>query len=155
MLGLHPSKLLLFFPLGSKQIFTSNTFSRTLPNALSSHQHHKPSRHSGSSTFYFQHLPTLSILSHSIRTRRYIPAEKEHQGNSSRRCFTHTGNSNNSLRLGMEVKATRRRWDDALAKEHSASVPEQTTVKKTNFSFSDRQLNVCRLSHCPQMPCCS
>lgn len=150
--SIHPSSC---FSFGFKQIFTSDTFSHTFPNALSSHQHHKPSGHFGSSMFYFQHLPTLSILSHSFRTLRYIPAEKEQQGHSSRECFTHTGNSNNSPRLAMEVKATWWRWDDAFAKEHSASAPEQTTVNKTNFGFSDGQLNIYRLSHCPQMPYCS
>lgn len=35
--------LLLFFSVGVKQIFTPDTLMCALPNALSSHQHHKPS----------------------------------------------------------------------------------------------------------------
>lgn len=153
MLGLHPSMLLLFFPLGFKQVFTSDTLSRAFPNALSSRRHHKPSGYIGSSLSYLQRLLSLSILSHSFRTLRYVPAEKEQRGYSCRGRFTHTGNSKKiCLGLAMEVKATWWRWDAALAKEHSASVPEQTTVNKTHFGFSDGQLSMCRFSHCPQIP---
>lgn len=75
---------LLFFPLGFKHVFTSDTLPCTLPNALSSHQHHKPSGYIVSSMFCLQHFLFLSILSHSFKTLRHVPAEKEWKGHSSR-----------------------------------------------------------------------
>lgn len=93
MLGFHPS-ILFFFPLGFKQVFPSDTLPCTLPNALSSHQHHKPPGYIVSGMFCLQHLLFLSVLSHSFTTLRYVPAEKEWRRHSSRRYFTPTGNVN-------------------------------------------------------------
>lgn len=86
--------LYFFFSLSFKQVFTSDTLPCTLPNALSSHQHHKPAGNIMSSTFCLQHLQLLSILSHSLRTLRLVSAQKEWRGHSSRGYFTPTGNVN-------------------------------------------------------------
>lgn len=83
---------LLYFSLGFKQIFTSDTLPCTLPKG--SHQHHKPSGYIVSSIFCLQHLQLLSILSHSFRILRYVSAEKEWRRRSSRGYFTPTGNVN-------------------------------------------------------------
>lgn len=103
---------------------------------------------------------SLSILSHSLRTSRHLPDEKEQlQGTTAhcspccRGCFTHTGNpSKSSLGPAVEGKATLWRGDSVFAKEHSAFVPEQTRAYKTHFGFSDCQLKICRFSRCPQIP---
>lgn len=100
---------------------------------------------------------SLSILSHSLRTLRHLPDEKEqlqgataHCSPCCRGCFTHTGNpSKSSLGPAVEGKATLWRGDSVFAKEHSAFVPEQTRAYKTHFGFSDCQLKICRFSRCP------
>lgn len=93
---------LLFSSFGFKQVFTSDTLPCTLPNALSSHQHHKPSGCIMSSIFCLQHLQVLSILSHSFRTLRHVSAERELRGHSSRGYFTPTGNVN-KISLGPAI----------------------------------------------------
>lgn len=133
LLGFHPS-ILLFFPLGFKQVFPSDTLPCTLPNALSSHQHHKPPGYIVSGMFCLQHLLFLSILSHSFKTLRYVPAEKEWRGHSSRRYFTPTGNVNKAS-LGPAVGKKKLHSGGGMLhlQDHSASEPEQTTDNRKLF----------------------
>lgn len=133
-----PSMFLLFSRLGFKQVFTSDTLPCALPNALSSHQHRKPSGYIGSHMSCLQCLLSFSVLPHSFGTlseahpsSEVIARAQQLQGTVAhcspccRGCFAHIANPNKTpLGLALEVRATSQRRDSPFAKEQSAFVPE-------------------------------